>query len=698
MSAAPSSRPPPPALERELATGALASMDRVEEILRREAPGDASAVEANGPASSSGGGDSVARLHPLLVAIWRVPAAPNGRTQERVGVVFAPGAVWDHARELFAPLAERLADGTLLLVLVGRPESLAHADAVNRGLASVVPVGASADDLLLAAHRALELLETKARAAARGRSLRRYRYELGELLDIARAMTTVRDVDKLLGVILEKSRFVTGADAGSIYIVERGQVDATASHDSDGPPLLRFKLTQNESVSFDSREFTLPLSDRSIAGSAALGKASLRIPDVYALPAGATFNFDPSFDRRTGYVTRSMLVAPLISQRDEVIGVIQLINKKRDPAHKLVTRADIDEQVVPFDERSEELLGMLAAQAGVSLETALLYAEIRRMFEGFVKASVEAIESRDPTTSGHSRRVAELSVTLAKIVDAETSGPFAGASFRIEDLRELEYASLLHDFGKIGVREKVLVKAKKLYDEQLELVRARFDYVARTIEADVLARKVRVYESGGTRAALEELDRELAQRRADLDGAWEAVVGANEPTVLSSGDFQRIEALSKETFVDLRGEVRRLLDEEETTCLKVNRGTLTPREFDEIRSHVSHTFRFLSQIPWGKALSRVPIIAGAHHEKVNGTGYPNRLRAEEIPVQSKMMAVADVFDALTASDRPYKKAVPVEKALGILDFSVKDGHLDPELVRIFKDAKVWERAGIAVER
>jgi hypothetical protein len=241
------------------------------------------------------------------------------------------------------------------------------------------------------------------------------------------------------------------------------------------------------------------------------------------------------------------------------------------------------------------------------------------------------------------------------------------------------------------VREKVLVKAKKLYEERLELVRSRFDYVARSIEAEILARKVRLLETGGPREGLAALDLELARRRADLDGAWEAIGSANEPTVLSSGDFQRIEAIAKETFVDLRGEVRRLLDDEETTCLKVNRGSLTPREFDEIRSHVSHTFRFLSQIPWGKALSRIPIIAGAHHEKLNGTGYPNRLHAEEIPLQSKMMAVADIYDALTASDRPYKKAVPIDKALGILDFSVKDGHLDGELVRIFKEAKIWER-------
>jgi len=629
-------------------------------------------------------GDSVARPHALLVTVWRVPVSPNGRTRDRLGVVFAPAALWDRGRDLLAPFVDRFAEGTALLVLVGKPADPRLGEAVNHGLASVIEAPPSGEDLYLAAHRAFELLETKGRAESRGRSLRRYRYELGELLDIARAMTTVRDVDKLLGVILEKSRFVTGADAGSIYTVEHAPGDG-------GATVLRFKLTQNESVAFDSREFTMPLSESSIAGSAALRKTPLRVPDVYDLPAGSTFQFDPSLDRRTGYVTRSMLVAPLVSQRDEVIGVIQLINKKRDPGHRLLTKADVDQQVIPFDERSEELLGMLATQAGVSLETAILYGDIRKMFDGFVKASVEAIESRDPTTSGHSRRVAELTVTLAKVVDAETSGPYAAASFNLEDLRELEYASLLHDFGKIGVREKVLVKAKKLYDERLELVRSRFDYVARSMEAEVLARKVRLLETGGSRADLAALDVELAQRRADLDVAWEAIGSANEPTVLSSGDFQRIDAIARETFVDLRGEVRRLLDDEETTCLKVNRGSLTPQEFDEIRSHVSHTFRFLSQIPWGKALSRIPIIAGAHHEKLNGTGYPNRLHAEEIPVQSKMMAVADIYDALTASDRPYKKAVPLDKALGILDFSVKDGHLDGELVRIFKDAKIWER-------
>jgi HD-GYP domain-containing protein (c-di-GMP phosphodiesterase class II) len=614
--------------------------------------------------------DLVTQPHPLLVL------ATHGDYQ----VVVAPAVVWDHGRELLKPFAEDFADASAMLVLLGRPHDPSVSAALSKGLAAVLPADASVEELYVALHRAFELMEAKRRAKSRGKSLQRYRSELGEMVAIARTMTTERDVNKLLAVILERARFITGADAGSIYVVEGADL-----------PQLRFKLTQNDSVHFDSREFVMPISRRSISGCAALDKKLINLPDVYELPPGSPFGFDRRFDDITGYRTKSMLVVPLISQRDEVIGIIQLINKKKDPTAKLQSREDVDQQVVAFDERSEELLGMLAAQAAVSLETAMLYEEIRLLFEGFVHASVEAIESRDPTTSGHSRRVAGLTVELAKIVDAETAGPYRDASFTRADLRELEYASLLHDFGKIGVREKVLVKAKKLYDERLSLLRTRFDFVSRTIEVDVLTRKLHAYERGAAADVHAALDAELSQRRADLDAAMAAVLTANEPTVLSSGDFAKIEAIAQETYTDLRGEMQRLLDPEDVVCLKVKQGSLTQQEFDEIRSHVSHTFRFLSQIPWGKALRRVPIIAGAHHERLNGTGYPNRLRAEEIPVQSKMMSIADIYDALTASDRPYKKAVPVERAIDILEYNVKDGHLDAELMRIFKAARVWER-------
>lgn len=630
--------------------------------------------------------ETVSRPHPLLVAV----------TRDHLMVVLAPAAVWDRGRELLKPFAARFADSTAMLILMGYPTDVDVQQAMNRGLASIVAEDGSLDETFLACIRAFELLEAKGRAESRGKWLRRYRYELGELINIARAMTTERDVSKLLAIILEKSRFVTGADAGSIYVVEDDS-SGNAEEGENGPvslsrgPMLRFKLSQNDSVNYDSREFVMPISTRSIAGSAALGKKPINISDAYDIPAGAQYGFDRRFDEKIGYRTKSILTVPLISQRDEVIGVIQLINKKKDPERKLFTKEDVEEQVVPFDERSEELLGMVAAQAGASLENAMLYDEIRKLFEGFVKASVEAIESRDPTTSGHSRRVADLTVELAKVVDMETSGPYKGANFTREDLRELEYASLLHDFGKIGVREKVLVKANKLYEEKVELIRARFDFIARSLEADVLRRKVNALERGAPRSELDALDKEYQERRAELDASWATIMSANEPTVLAAGDFAKIESIAKETYFDMRGEMKFLLEADEAVALSVKRGSLTPKEYDEITSHVVHTFKFLSNIPWGKAFRRVPQIAGAHHERLNGTGYPNRLRAEEIPVQSKMMSISDIYDALTASDRPYKKAVPVERAIDILEYGVKDQHLDPELVRIFREARIWER-------
>ncbi len=616
--------------------------------------------------------DVVTRPHPLLVLVAR----------GELSVVITVGSVWDRGRELLVPFTDRVAAGTCLIVVLGQPEEKDFSTALEKGLASVLAAHPGPNEVYVAIQRALELLDTKSRAERRGKWLRRYRYELGELVNIARAMTTERSLDRLFSVILEKSRYVTGADAGSLYVVEGEEKNAR----------LRFKLTQNDSLSFDSREFTMPISNRSIAGTVALSKKPLNLPDVYDLPKGSSFSFDRSFDERIGYRTKSMLVMPLISQRDEVIGVIQLINKKREPEKKVTSAAEVEDQVIPFDERSEELLGMVAAQAGVSLENTILYDEIRQLFEGFVKASVEAIESRDPTTSGHSRRVADLTVELAKVVDSAVDGPYRDWRCSREDLRELEYASLLHDFGKIGVREKVLVKAKKLYDESLENIRGRFDFVTRSIEADILTRKVHLLERGGNKDDLRELDAELVRRVKELDEAWAAILSANEPTVLAAGDFAKIELIAKETYSDIRGDVHRLLNDDEVLALSVKRGSLTPSEFDEIRSHVTHTFKFLSRIPWGKAFARVPSIAGAHHEKLNGTGYPNRLRSEEIPVQSKMMSISDIYDALTASDRPYKKAVPLEKALDILHFSVKDEHLDGELVRIFREAKVWERA------
>jgi HD-GYP domain-containing protein (c-di-GMP phosphodiesterase class II) len=618
-------------------------------------------------------GDIVLRPHPLVVVVRR----------QGFQVLITSAKVWDTERDVLAPWTEKLALMEARLVLLGRPKDPDLERALNLGLAALLGKEPGPDELIVALHQAFELMDLKARSESRGKWLNRYRYELGELIEIARALTTEREIGRLLGLILEKARFVTGADAGSMYVVEGD--DPTPARRT-----LRFKLSQNDSVSFDSREFTMPISARSISGYVALEQKTLRIDDVYVMPSGSPFGFDRSFDEKVGYRTQSMLVTPLTSSKGDVIGVLQLINKKREPKLKLLARDDFERNVVPFDERSEELVRTLAAQAGIALENAILYAEIRKIFEGFVQASVDAIEARDPTTSGHSRRVANFTVGLAAAVERADSGPYRAVTWTREQMREIEYASLLHDFGKIGVREHVLVKAKKLFPHDLELIRQRFDFVIRTIESDVLARKLEAAVRGAPADELATFDRELVERRKDIEDAWHVIEGANEPTVLAAGDFQRIEELGRKSYTRLRGEVDTLLSAREVQSLSVMRGSLTTEEFDEIRSHVSHTYRFLSQIPWGSTFSRVATIAGSHHERLNGTGYPNRLRAEEIPLQSKLMTISDIFDALTASDRPYKRAVPVDKALHILSLEVKDGHIDGDLVRIFTEARVWE--------
>ncbi len=616
-------------------------------------------------------GKTIARPHPLLVTV----------RSDRLFAILAPGVVWDVCRDVLRPFAQKLADGEATLVLVGTPAGNDLANALNKGLGAVICDEPTCDTLYVAIHNACELLETKSRAEARGKWLNRYRYELGELIEIAKAITTEREIDKLLSLILSKSRFISGADAGSLYVVEGDDPDPLRR-------MLHFKLSQNESVTFDSREFALPISPRSMSGYVALHKRLLNIADVYDLPPQAPYGFDRSFDAKIGYRTKSMLCMPLFSRKGEVIGVIQLINKKRTSDRKLLTSEDVDEQVIAFDTRSEELLETLASQAGIALENAVLYTEIQHMLEGFVRASVEAIEQRDPTTSGHSRRVASLTVGLARALE-RADGPYRGVTWTKDDLRELEYASLLHDFGKIGVREQVLVKAKKLFPHELELIRHRIEIAWRSYENEILGRKLRLVQKGAPAEDLVRLDEEFVRRKKELQTAYQAICTANEPTVLSGGDFARIEAIARETFTDSDGCIAPLLRPEEVACLSVTRGSLTPTEIDEIRGHVTHTFHFLSNIPWGKQFRRVALIAGAHHERLNGTGYPNRLRAEEIPLQSKMMSISDIFDALTASDRPYKKAVPIERALDILGYEVKDGHIDADLLRVFVEAKPW---------
>ena len=394
-----------------------------------------------------------------------------------------------------------------------------------------------------------------------------------------------------------------------------------------------------------------------IAGAVAATGRPVHIPDAYADP-----RFHRAVDAATGYHTRSILCVPMRNAQGEVVGVLQALNRREGV----------------FTDEDEELLTALGGPAAVAVENALLHEEIERLFEGFVRASVVAIEARDPTTAGHSERVATLTVGLARAVEAAPPEPWRGVVFQPEDLRQLRYAALLHDFGKVGVREHVLVKANKLHPGELALVAARFDLVRATLEAERLRALLEGRPAG-----------EVEARRAELEAFWELVVASNRPTVLPQESFERLGQMARRTFVDPSGTERPYLRPEEVAWLSIPKGSLSGEERREIESHVTHTFNFLSRIPWTRALRRVPDIAHGHHEKLDGRGYPRGVPATAIPVETRMMTIADIFDALTASDRPYKRAVPAQGALDILRAESRAGALDQGLLGVFVEAGVW---------
>jgi HD-GYP domain-containing protein (c-di-GMP phosphodiesterase class II) len=382
------------------------------------------------------------------------------------------------------------------------------------------------------------------------------------------------------------------------------------------------------------------------------------------------------------------------THRDEIIGVLQLINRKRTPDAALTSPEIVDREVVSYDQRAVEMVSALASQAAVAIENSMLYEDIEHLFEGFVTAAVTAIESRDPATSGHSGRVATLSVELAEVVDRVNEGPYRDVRFSREQLRELRYAGLLHDFGKVGVREQVLVKQKKLYEPDLELIRHRFEYLMQSTDLRFERERVRLLLEGGRSAHDASVDQLEAARRAardELQGYLNAIIKANEPTVLPEGSFEELEQISAKTYVDFEGVVRPLLAEQERQFLTIRKGNLDDLERLEIESHVTHTYRFLEQIPWTRELRGIPEIAYGHHEKLNGRGYPRAVTGKDIPVQTRMMTIADIYDALTATDRPYKPALPKERALDIMRMEAAEGTIDEHLLRSFIGARVFDR-------
>jgi HD-GYP domain-containing protein (c-di-GMP phosphodiesterase class II) len=554
-------------------------------------------------------------------------------------------------------------------------------------LAGFVSAPYGTRELLLALRTAYrEAIARVDSARARKEAARRTR-ELSELTGIGMALSTEHDYEELQDLILSQARELSSSDAASLYLVERLENDKRQ---------LRFKLSQTYSrPEIPLVERTMPLDKSSIAGYVATTGDPLVIDDAYFLPPDSEYKIDRFFDKKYGYRTKSMLTIPMTDHKREVIGVLQLINRKREFSAHLEQPEDFEQQVVPYSRRLVELVSALAGQAAVSIENSQLYEEIERLFEGFVRASVHAIEQRDPTTFGHSGRVADKTVGLAQVVDRVTTGPYRGVSFSKKDLREIRYAGLLHDFGKVGVREEVLVKAKKLYPPDLALVRQRYAFVLRTAERDFYRQRLEYIENSGKdgyEVFVDQLSAEHDARIEDLDHFMKLVLESNEPTVLPEGSFEELVAYAERYFEDLEGNKQPYLTQDESRFLTIRKGSLDKQERQEIESHVTHTYRFLQKIPWTRELGDVPLIAWGHHEKLDGSGYPRKLKgSDQIPVQTRMMTIADIYDALTAADRPYKRRIGPERALDIIGYEVKDGQLDGDLFELFVEGEVFKR-------
>ncbi len=516
--------------------------------------------------------------------------------------------------------------------------------------------------------------------------LERLSGELRELNRIGMALMSERDPDRLLGFILTQARRLTTSDAGSLYLVDAAE---------DGSDRLHFLRAQNDSLpGMPDPDFTLPLDRGSLAGYVALTGEPLVIDDAYEIGDDHPYSFNRAFDQEHGYRAKSMLVVPMKDHRDRVVGVIQLINRKRDTHAMVRSEAGADAHVLPYGEREVDIVQSLAGQAAVSIENGRLYRAIENLFEGFIKAAVTAIDQRDPATSGHSVRVTELTMGLAELVDRASEGRFAGVRFSRDEMKQLRYACLLHDFGKVGVREEVLVKQRKLPLVMLERVEARFTRARRALEGRFERQRVEYLEAHGREGYapwLEGRREQLADELARLDRYAEAVREANEPRVLPEEGAEILQEIADTAVPDLDGGEIPLLEPQELKYLRIRQGNLSEEEMKQIQSHVVLSYDFLQEIPWTDELSRIDAIVRGHHEKLNGTGYPDGIEADEICLETRMMTVADIFDALTASDRPYKKAVPVERALEILRMEAAEGALDSDLVEMFIASEVYRR-------
>lgn len=543
-----------------------------------------------------------------------------------------------------------------------------------------VPNGFPVKETLKTIQFTIERFQLSEQTRCNQESLKIEQKRLHQLTEIGIALSAEKNLGRLLEKILNEAQSLSRCDAVSLYLIDKSNQEN---------PQLVFKLTQNSSITFDFEEIRFPLNNKSIAGYCALNQQIVNIRNAYEIK-DQPYKFDPSFDTLMNYRTISILAIPITNNKKEVIGVLQFINRKKNRDTILSSTEIAQANVVEFDNSIEIILAALASQAAIAIENNLLIDNINNLLDGFVHASVTAIEQRDPTTSGHSFRVADLTCGFAEALQHSNIEYYNKIVYSQNELREIRFASLLHDFGKVGVREHVLVKPKKLTESRMEVLQYRFELEKERLRSQAKEKIIDVLHHEYNPKKITAIHNEVEEQISYLETLFESVINANEPTVLPDGDFQHLQDILKVHHQALDGSMQPLISQDDFLALSVRKGSLTEEERDEIQSHVVHTFNFLEQIPWTGELSKVPEFARSHHEKLDGSGYPLGLKSDEIPFPSKMMTICDIFDALVAKDRPYKKALSLEIALKIINNEADAGYLDTQLRDIFMQAKIYE--------
>lgn len=499
-----------------------------------------------------------------------------------------------------------------------------------------------------------------------------------KLINIGIALSAEKDIFNLLELIVDSARDFTNADGGTLYIV------------SEDEKSLNFEIVQTNSLNIRMGGKTgekinwppVPLfnedgspNKENVSTNVALTKKLVNIPDVYDVEG---FNFEGTrkFDESTGYRSMSMLVIPMLNHENEIIGVLQLLNAKDE----------ITGETIPFTDENIDLTASLASQAAIAVTNVRLIQDLKDLFDSFIRTIATAIDEKSPYTAGHISRVANLTMEIARKINVTEWGKYGKFKFSDDELEELRLAAWMHDVGKITTPEHVVDKSTKLEKifDRVDLLKIRFEAIKLQMEKEWYSKKIEILIAEGKESKkLAELDSEYSGKISKFSDDSEFCMQCNVPGEFMEDDkIERLQEFAKQSY-GFNGESQPYISGDELLNLSIKRGTLNESDRKIIENHATMTLKMLNELPFSKKLRHVPEYAAAHHEKLNGTGYPLKLKGKEISVQARVMAIADIFEALTAKDRPYKKPMKLSQAIQILGYMVKDEHLDPDLVDVF---------------